>query len=246
MGPKNISLANAFRYLFGSVVAWTYWAILDYRMAKRPIQAIVELTGGGGVTSVAVLTSLTLVTGSIIYFLFRSLIFDIAVMRLVDGYCGLWKRQTYRTWVIGVLKKYDFKISTSKAQHIAKIIDNKKLGKDFYTDKILRAYSGTFLLYLAGILGVIISGLFLWHLEPSRSDQALYYLEPWQVFVFGIICSIAGLVLDARQSEHGALALMERTSDREVLDVAMKIGLIDRRSEIDWPGEPSPSGDALR
>lgn len=206
-------------------------AVLNYRIAKEPIEAVIKLTGGGGVTSVAVLTSLSLVTGSIIYLLFRSLVYDTYVMSWLDAYCD--PRQTYRTWIIDVLKKDNIAMNTSKAQHIANIIDNKKMGKAFYTDNIRRAYAGTFLLYLAGILGVITGLLFFFLLKPSWSNQGLHYLKPHAVFVFGIICLWAGFTLDARQSEHGALALRERTPDWEVYRVARRIGLKESTSDIE-------------
>ena len=238
MGTKDISLASAFRYLSGSALAWMYMALLNYRVAKRPIEAIMELTGGSGVTSVAVLTTLSLVTGSLIYFLFRSLIYDVFVMRLLDLYCRWRSRPTYRTWVIDVLKPRN--ISTSGAQHLASIIEREKLGEDFHTDIIRRAYAGTFLLYLAGILGVITPALFPNWLGLSLSDLGLlHYSKLNAVLVFAIVCWLAGFFLDARQSEQGALALRAETDNWEVFDLAMELGLIDPPSDTDWQDEPS-------
>ena len=197
-------------------------ALLDYDKAKVPLEHIIESTGGGGAASIAVLATLLIATSTLIYFLYRSLIYDRYVMDWLDTYCRGKERQTYRTWVIDTLKDKK-KVTTLQAQNLAILLDKEKLGDKHYTGSLRRAYAGTHSLYLAGILGFLTYlSSFLW-LDLS---QPYILLRLLLLILFAGICLVAGFLLDASQSEQGALALRAKTNDVEILDAARKIGLI--------------------
>jgi len=167
---KDFSLSTALRYIFPSLVAYSYLYMCDATLAKQ----IFDTLGILGTISLVFL-------GSVIYLLYRP-IFDTFIQRLQDKFRH--NSDNYRTYL---KKRYShYNISSREAQLLYMMIRDKYL-KDNYSQMMRETASGIHLLYLAGIIAV---PFFIWQLMGSHFAVPLFFL-----LITLIICFVGGFFL---------------------------------------------------
>lgn len=160
---KDLSLSNAFRYMFSGVLAYFYLYIYDVSIAKQAL----AFSGIG-------ITILLIVIGSVIYLLYRPLFYDMIIIRLQDR-CRL-NSDNYRTFL---KKRYD--IGTYESSLLWSQIRDKYF-KNRYSEFMRITASGIHLIYIAGIIAIPFS---IWGFMISDFKLSLIFLGIASIFLFG-------------------------------------------------------------
>ena len=137
----QISLTEALRYFFAPFVLFLYLVVYDSSLAAR-LQ-----TKFGAVGVIAFL-----VAGSVLYFLYRLLIYDVLILWLYD----VFRNETYRRYLgkrYGICSgKYWLPMCTVRARKLFIQID---IPKDRFNGESLRiAAAGIHLLYQSGLIAI--------------------------------------------------------------------------------------------
>ena len=161
---KDLSLSNAFRYMFSPVIAYFYLYICNASLAKQVIASL-------GILGI---TISFLVLGSVIYLLYRPFVYNIIILRLQD-ICRL-KSNNYRTFL-----KKRYSIGTYEAMLLWVQIRDKYF-KDCYSEMMKITASGIHLSYLAGIIAIPFT---IWRFMVSDFKPALLFLVITSIFLLG-------------------------------------------------------------
>ncbi len=185
---KDLSLADAFRYMFSGVIFYIYLYIHDSSITDEIPKPIGQI----GVVI------LLLVVGSLIYFVYRALIYNIIIIRIQD--LLRFRTNNYRTYL-----KKQYRLNTREAMQLFYLIGDKFF-KEKYTGLKVTA-GGIHLLYICGILGIpfCILNMFQHH--------------SFQIFLFSfgsLFFLLGGFLLD-RNYEDLELNFL-RSLDKKELD----------------------------
>ncbi len=128
---NGLSLSNAFRYMFPAVFAYSYLYIGDASLFEQ-VFAYLGVIG--------IITSL-LAIGSVIYLLYRSLFYDIVIIRIHDK-CRRGTDDNYRTYL-----KKRYSIGTHEAMLLWVQI-REKYFKHHYSENMEKDASGIHFMYI--------------------------------------------------------------------------------------------------
>ncbi len=150
---KNLSLANALRYMFPSMVVLSYFYIL-YKCDQSLVKQFT--TDFEPFKSLSVIWLISFIfLGSILYFLYRPL-YNAIALRLHDSHLCRHNSDNYRTYLKKRYENDNYKIGTPEATQLWIQIRDKYL-KDRYTQEMKEAASGIHLIYLAGFIALLFA-----------------------------------------------------------------------------------------
>lgn len=168
---EDLSLANAMRYMFPGVVTYSYFYVSD----SSVIKGLNDSFGTFGTTISSV------VLGSIIYLIYRSLFYDMIIVRLQDKFRLRLNSDNYRTFL-----KKRYNLNTYMAQHFFIKIRDKYL-KDHYSEDMKIHASGIHFIYIAGIVAIPFA---IWRGMAYDYNLAITF------FLFASILMSSGFLLD--------------------------------------------------
>lgn len=191
---KDLSLADAFRYMFSGVIFYIYLYVHDSSIADKISKPI-------GLIGVVIFL---LVVGSLIYFVYRALIYNFIIIRIQD--LLRFRTDNYRTYL-----KKQYRLETREAMQLFYLI-----GDNFFRDKYTRlkmTAGGIHLLYIGGILGIPFSIL---NMVEHHSVQIL-------LFSFGSFFFLLGGFLLDRNYEDLELKFLLSLDEKELDSFVNKI-----------------------
>ncbi len=236
----ELSFRNAIRYLFAGVIAWGYLAILDLELVVSQITLLFLHTGDIGGT--AILTVTTTVGGTLIYFLYRTLIYELIIYSMQDNIRRCFGDDNYRT---DLMERYG--ISTREANTLASLFEQELL-KERSEGRGL-SYSGTHLLYITAALGWFVILLtteqagIAYLLRSISIDLIVFPLSKWALSKFTLILiatilfSFVGFLKDWNDESYERLLFLSIPQiKRDIL--ANDVGFVRRKISESSPANP--------
>jgi len=224
---NNFSLADLLKYVFPSLVIYAYLLISQW--GQNSTNKLLELINNSDILGIIAFGFL----GSLIYLVYRALIYNLLIQPLQDAIRKLFsrkpfRRHNYRTYF---KKRYErYSIGYFEAQQIYMQIKSKFLTEKF-TALMHETASGIHLMYIAGISAIILS--------------ILGYLASPGFLIFGIFIFIAALVLDSSYEDillRYILSLDENEMDPFVCNILDKLKSINEiNSEVSNNDSNNPS-----
>ena len=172
---KDLSLANAMRYMFHGAVFYIYLKVSDPSV----------ITGLNDTFGVIGTTITLVVLGSIIYLIYRPLFYDGIIVHLHDKF--RFNSDNYRTFL-----KKRYKLNTYEAKRLFIKIREKYL-KDCYSEDMKIIASGIHFIYIAGIIAILFS---IWRIIENDYNLAVIFL------IFASILMLSAFLLDRNYEDR--------------------------------------------
>lgn len=198
---KDLSLANAMRYMFPGVVIYFYLYVCDSSFLKGLNDSIGFL---GTMVPLVVL-------GSIIYLVYRPLFYEGIIIRLQDIF--RLNSNNYRTFL-----KKRYNLNTYQAKRLFIKIRDKYL-KDHYSEDTKIIGSGIHFIYIAGIIAM---PFIIWSIAVNDCKLALSF------FLFALVLMLSGFLLDRQYEDRELDSLLDLGDDKLDSEYSLYIRSINK------------------